>query len=118
MWDEMGLVRVYTKPQGQQPDFSEPVVLSSDRGGCTVEDFCNHLHRSLLKDIKYVLVWGASSKHYPQRCGTQHLLHDEDVVQIVKKKEKEEDGGRGRFKSHTTGPARIADREKKAPLKT
>ncbi|KAH9550742.1 hypothetical protein CY35_10G087500 [Sphagnum magellanicum] len=89
-----------------------------DRGGCTVEDFCNHLHRSLLKDIKYVLVWGASSKHYPQRCGTQHLLHDEDVVQIVKKKEKEEDGGRGRFKSHTTGPARIADREKKAPLKT
>ena len=31
--------------------------------------------------------------------------------------EKEEEG-RGRFKSHTTGPARIADREKKAPLKT
>ncbi|KAL2629348.1 hypothetical protein R1flu_014034 [Riccia fluitans] len=118
MWDEMGLVRVYTKPQGQQPDFSEPVVLSTDRGGCTVEDFCNHIHRSLLKDLKYVLVWGSSSKHYPQRCGTQHTLHDEDVVQIVKKKEKEEDGGRGRFKSHTTGPARISDREKKAPLKT
>jgi hypothetical protein len=57
-----------------------------DRGGCSVEDFCNHLHRSLLKDIKYVLVWGASSKHYPQRCGTQHILSDEDVVQIVKKK--------------------------------
>jgi ribosome-interacting GTPase 1 len=29
MWDEMGLVRVYTKPQGQQPDFSDPVVLST-----------------------------------------------------------------------------------------
>ena len=29
MWDEMGLVRVYTKPQGQQPDFSDPVVLSA-----------------------------------------------------------------------------------------
>lgn len=28
MWEEMGLVRVYTKPQGQQPDFTEPVVLS------------------------------------------------------------------------------------------
>ncbi|KAJ0074851.1 hypothetical protein Patl1_33904 [Pistacia atlantica] len=37
-WDEMGVVRVYTKPQGQQPDFSEPVVLSVDRGGCTVEE--------------------------------------------------------------------------------
>lgn len=31
MWDEMGLVRVYTKPQGQQPDFSDPVVLSAVR---------------------------------------------------------------------------------------
>jgi len=29
MWDEMGLVRVYSKPQGQQPDFDEPFVLSS-----------------------------------------------------------------------------------------
>lgn len=31
MWEEMGLVRVYTKPQGQQPDFTDPVVLSAVR---------------------------------------------------------------------------------------
>ncbi|KAF2301000.1 hypothetical protein GH714_019155 [Hevea brasiliensis] len=117
MWEEMGLVRIYTKPQGQQPDFTDPVVLSVDRGGCTVEDFCNHIHRSLVKDVKYVLVWGLSARHYPQHCGLSHVLQDEDVVQIVKKKEKE-DGGRGRFKSHSTAPARISDREKKAPLKT
>ncbi|KAL4194589.1 hypothetical protein AMTRI_Chr05g60120 [Amborella trichopoda] len=117
MWEEMGLVRVYTKPQGQQPDFSEPIVLSSDRGGCSVEDFCNHIHRNLLKDLKYVLVWGTSARHYPQHCGISHMLHDEDVVQVVKKKERE-DGGRGRFKSHSNTPARISDREKKAPLKT
>lgn len=29
MWDAMGLVRIYTKPQGQQPDFTDPVVLSA-----------------------------------------------------------------------------------------
>ncbi|KAJ8448247.1 hypothetical protein Cgig2_025171 [Carnegiea gigantea] len=86
MWEEMGLVRVYTKPQGQQPDFSEPVVLSLDRGGCTVEDFCNHIHRTLVKDLKYALVWGTSARHYPQHCGLSHVLQDEDVVQIVKKK--------------------------------
>lgn len=28
MWEEMGLVRVYTKPQGQQPDFTDPAVFS------------------------------------------------------------------------------------------
>ncbi|KAL6961794.1 Developmentally-regulated GTP-binding protein 2 [Sarracenia purpurea var. burkii] len=117
MWEAMGLVRVYTKPQGQQPDFTDPVVLSADRAGCSVEDFCNQIHRSLVKDVKYVLVWGTSARHFPQHCGLSHVLQDEDVVQIVKKKEKE-DGGRGRFKSHSNAPARISDREKKAPLKT
>lgn len=57
-----------------------------DRGGCTVEDFCNHIHRSLVKDVKYVLAWGTSARHYPQHCGLSHVLQDEDVVQIVKKK--------------------------------
>ncbi|KAL8537802.1 hypothetical protein ACS0TY_012799 [Phlomoides rotata] len=118
MWDEMGLVRIYTKPQGQQPDFAEPVVLSAGRGGCTVEDFCNHIHRTLVKEVKYVLVWGISARHYPQHCGLSHPLTDEDVVQIVKKKEKEDSGGRGRFKSHSNAPDRISDRVKKAPLKT
>jgi ribosome-interacting GTPase 1 len=61
-------------------------VIPQDRGGCTVEDFCNHIHRSLLKDVKYVLVWGVSARHYPQHCGLSHGLQDEDVVQIVKKK--------------------------------
>nr|XP_023916659.1 developmentally-regulated G-protein 2-like [Quercus suber] len=117
MWEEMGLVRVYTKPQGQQPDFSDPVALSANRGGCTVEDFCNHEHRSWVKEVKYVLVWGISARHYPQHCGLSHLLQDEDVVQIVKKKEREGEG-RGRFKSHSTAPAQISDMEKKAPLKT
>lgn len=56
------------------------------RGGCTVEDFCNYLHRSLIKEVKYVLVWGVSARHYPQHCGLSHILQDEDVVQIVKKK--------------------------------
>merc|ERR1719458_1285865 len=38
-----------------------------------------------LKDeLKYALVWGTSAKHQPMRVGKDHVLHDEDVVQIVK----------------------------------
>lgn len=40
------------------------------------------IHRTLTKEFKYALVWGTSSKHYPQRCGLTHPLEDEDVVQV------------------------------------
>jgi len=83
MWDYLKLVRIYTKPKGQLPDYESPVVLQTDH--CTIEDFCNKIHRTILKELKYALVWGSSVKHQPQRVGKDHLLHDEDVVQIVKK---------------------------------
>ncbi len=50
-----------------------------------VEDFCNKVHRSIIKEMKYALVWGSSVKHQPQKVGKDHQLNDEDVVQIVKK---------------------------------
>ncbi|GFR43129.1 hypothetical protein Agub_g4142 [Astrephomene gubernaculifera] len=83
VWDYLDLVRVYTKPKGKLPDFNEPVVLHRQR--CTVEDFCNRIHKTLSKQFKYALVWGASVKHRPQRVGRDHVLQDEDIVQIVKK---------------------------------
>lgn len=40
-----------------------------------------HMHPQV-GEFKYALVWGTSSKHYPQRCGLSHPLEDEDVVQV------------------------------------
>ncbi|KAI9884609.1 MAG: GTP-binding protein rbg1 [Watsoniomyces obsoletus] len=37
MWEKLNLRRVYTKPKGKLPDYSQPVVLRSN--ACTVEDF-------------------------------------------------------------------------------
>ena len=62
-----GLVRIYAKKVGERPDFTEPVVLSEDRGGTTLEHFCSMIHRTMTKEFKYALVWGTSSKHMPQR---------------------------------------------------
>jgi len=83
MWDYLRLVRIYTKPKGQLPDYESPVVLQNQR--CSVENFCDKIHRTLGKELKYALVWGSSVKHQPQHVGKDHILHDEDVVQIVKK---------------------------------
>ena len=51
----------------------------------SVEDFCNRIHRTLIASFKYAWVWGSSVKHQPQRVGKEHILDDEDVVQIVKR---------------------------------
>ena len=37
MWDYMGLIRVYTKRRGAPPLFNDPLVLSSERKGISVE---------------------------------------------------------------------------------
>ncbi|PAV21195.1 developmentally regulated GTP binding 1 [Pyrrhoderma noxium] len=84
MWKALDLVRVYTKPRGQSPDYSAPVVLK--RGKSSIEDFCNAIHKEIAKQLKYAIVWGASAKHARgQKVGLEHVLEDEDVVHIVKK---------------------------------
>ena len=40
----------YTKPKGQLPDYEAPVVQKN--GQSSVEDFCNSLHKSIMKEFK------------------------------------------------------------------
>jgi small GTP-binding protein len=83
IWDYCHMIRIYTKPQGQVPDYNAPVILHSREP--TVGVFCDRIHRGLREQFKHAIVWGASAKHQPQRVGIEHVLKDEDVVQIVKK---------------------------------
>ena len=80
IWEELDLVRVYTKKKGQPPDFGQPFIM---KRGDTVEDLCNRLHKDFASKFKYAMVWGTSAKHAPQRVGKEHLLDDEDVLQIM-----------------------------------
>lgn len=89
IWECLALVRIYTKKQGQPVDMDDPVILTPQRGGSTVENAVSHIHRDLLKDMKCALVWGTSAPRCrdaftPQMVGVKHLLEDEDVIQIVK----------------------------------
>ncbi|GMN33449.1 hypothetical protein TIFTF001_004163 [Ficus carica] len=67
IWEYLDLTRIYTKPKGMNPDYEDPVILSSKKR--TVEDFCERIHKDMLKQFKYALVWGSSAKHKPQRVG-------------------------------------------------
>lgn len=109
LWDKLSLIRVYTKKPGEPPDFQGGLIL---RRGCSVEHVCHAIHRSIAQHFKYAIVWvrintkikikriydnlpdvffskfpfqGTSTKYSPQRVGHHHIMHDEDVIRIVKK---------------------------------
>ncbi|KAF2457273.1 GTP-binding protein 1 [Lineolata rhizophorae] len=81
-WEELRLIRIYTKRKGVEPDFSEALIV---RNGSTIENVCDQVHRTLKETFKYALVWGQSARHVPQRVGLGHVVADEDVVSIVAK---------------------------------
>ncbi|KAG0268583.1 Developmentally-regulated GTP-binding protein 2 [Actinomortierella ambigua] len=83
IWKNLNLVRVYTKKRGEYPDFEGGLII---RANSTIEHVCHAIHRSLADEFKYALVWGRSAKHNPQRVGLSHLVDNEDVVQVVKRR--------------------------------
>jgi len=88
IWKILGMVRVYTKRKGFEPDFSDPIILTHERGGLTVKNTILQIHKSLLDDFASAFIWGRSCAYSPMRCGLSHELGDEDVIQILKKQTK------------------------------
>lgn len=82
VWEYLSLIRVYTKKPGAPPDFDDCLIL---RKGVTVEHVCHAIHRTLVAGFKYALLWGQSAKFSPQRVGINHVMMDEDVIQVIKK---------------------------------
>ena len=45
IWEYLDLIRIYTKPKGQIPDYEAPVIMPAKH--CSVNDFCLKLHKTL-----------------------------------------------------------------------
>jgi ribosome-interacting GTPase 1 len=84
-----------TSKQGDHPEFTDPIILTKMRKGCTIESLCKSVHKDFADEFKYAMVWGRSTKFSPQTCGLGkfltlprmltnlvHPLMDEDVIQI------------------------------------
>lgn len=50
IWSYLNMLRIYTKPKGQIPDYEAPVILPTKFN--TVEQFCLRIHKSLLAQFK------------------------------------------------------------------
>jgi len=83
IYEKLKFIRIYMRPKGGETDFKEPLIA---REGDTVEEICNKLHRRMKRAFRYGLVWGKSVKFGGQRVGLTHILLDEDVLTIIKKR--------------------------------
>jgi len=83
IYEKLKFIRIYLKPKGGEADFKEPLIA---REGDTVEDICNKLHRRLKREFRYGLIWGKSVKFGGQRVGLNHIMLDEDVLTIIKRR--------------------------------
>lgn len=63
MWEKLDLVRVYTKKRSCLPDFEDPIVLSVERNGLQIRNVCSQIHRELVDEFKFAIVWGRSCKY-------------------------------------------------------
>ena len=78
LFEQLNIVRVYSKPPGAEPNFSKPYVM---RRGDTVEDFAGGVHQDFVRDLKSARVWG-EGVYDGQLVGRDHVLHDGDVVEL------------------------------------
>jgi ribosome-interacting GTPase 1 len=78
VFDSLGVLRVYSKAPGKEPDYATPFVLKK---GSTVEDFAGRVHKDFLENLKAARVWG-SSAFDGQMVARDYVLHDGDVVEL------------------------------------
>jgi uncharacterized protein len=82
IYRRLDFVRVYMRRRTGETDFEEPMMI---RGGATIGDVCDKVHRGMKDEFRYAQVWGKSVKFGGQRVGMTHRLSDEDVLTIVTK---------------------------------
>ena len=74
----LGIIRVYSKPPGNDADLTSPFVLKK---GCTMEEFAAKVHHDFVHNLKSARIWG-SAAHNGQQVGRDHVLQDGDIIEL------------------------------------
>jgi ribosome-interacting GTPase 1 len=78
VFEMLGVMRVYARPPGKEPDLERPFVLKQ---GSTIADLAAKIHKDFVENLKSARVWG-SSEFDGQMVQREYVLHDGDVVEL------------------------------------
>ncbi|MGB2964147.1 MAG: GTPase [Anaerolineales bacterium] len=79
IFDMLGVIRVYSKAPGKEPDLTAPFVIEK---GTQLEDFAGKVHKDFKDNLKSARIWGSSADFEGQMVSRDHVLEDEDVVEL------------------------------------
>ncbi len=78
IYDMSGIIRVYSKNPGKDPDLHEPFVIPKDS---TLEELAGRIHKDFLYKLKYARIWG-KSVHDGMMVQRDYVMQDGDIVEI------------------------------------
>ncbi len=78
IYQMLNVIRVYAKEPSKPADMKAPFTCPVD---CTVVDFAAKVHRDFADKLKHARIWG-SGIFDGQTVGREHVLHDQDVVEL------------------------------------
>lgn len=79
VFEALEIIRVYSRPPGKEPDYSAPFVIHK---GATLEEFAAQVHKDFEENLKSARIWGTSADFEGQMVSRDHVLQDEDVVEL------------------------------------
>lgn len=81
LFQNLGIVRVYTKIPGRKPDRDHPFILEE---GESVENLAYQIHKDIARNMKFARIWG-EGYYDGQPVDQHHKLKDGDIIEIHSK---------------------------------
>ncbi|MCK5793929.1 MAG: 50S ribosome-binding GTPase [Anaerolineales bacterium] len=79
IFEKLGVIRVYSKAPGKDVDKSAPFVVDQ---GIQLGDFAGKVHKDFQEKLKSAKIWGTSADFPGQMVSRDHVLEDEDIVEL------------------------------------
>jgi uncharacterized protein len=79
IFESLGIIRIYTKEPGMRTHSDHPFAL---RKGATVNELAKNIHKELLMNFMFAMVWAKRLPFSPKKVGMNFVLDDGDIVEI------------------------------------
>jgi ribosome-interacting GTPase 1 len=79
LFESLKVIRIYTKEPGMKVHSDHPFAL---RKGATVNELAKNIHKELLTNFMFAMVWAKRLPFSPKKVGSSFVLDDGDIVEI------------------------------------